>query len=197
MEMVKTCTKCGESKPLSMYYVVDQRGKPYVQARCKVCQLERSLKWKQNNKERANANRRAWASRNRATDSASARMWAKNNPERLKETHRRYYAKNLVYIRTQSLKWAKDHPERANANAKKHRMAKRNAVPAWANQQYISDMYMLAKLVSEFTGEKYHVDHIVPVQSKIVCGLHVQDNLQVIPGAENIRKKNHHWPHMP
>lgn len=77
------------------------------------------------------------------------------------------------------------------------RALKRNAIPAWANRTYINDMYMLAQLVSETTGEQHHVDHIVPLKSKLVCGLHVADNLQVISGRDNNSKSNLRWPLMP
>lgn len=41
-----------------------------------------------------------------------------------------------------------------------------------------------------------HVDHIVPLQSNWVCGLHCEANLRVIPGAENESKRNFWWPQM-
>ena len=46
-------------------------------------------------------------------------------------------------------------------------------------------------------GFKWEVDHIVPLQSKLVCGLHVHNNLQVITALENIKKHNKVWPDMP
>lgn len=71
------------------------------------------------------------------------------------------------------------------------------ATPSWANPFFIEEAYHLAKLRSEMTGFAWHVDHVVPLKSRIVCGLHVEHNLAVVPAPYNLSKGNRHWPDMP
>ena len=73
---------------------------------------------------------------------------------------------------------------------------KANATPVWAERVFIENMYICSRLCTEATGVKYHVDHIVPLYSQAVCGLHVSDNLQVITASTNTSKANNTWPDM-
>ena len=66
------------------------------------------------------------------------------------------------------------------------------ATPSWANDFFIEEIYMLCQLRTELTGIKHHVDHIVPLRSKVVCGLDVHNNLRVIPAEDNMKKGNRH-----
>lgn len=55
----------------------------------------------------------------------------------------------------------------------------------------------LAQRRTRIFGFEWHVDHIVPLQSDLVCGLHNEWNLAVITGSENSKKRNFYWPEMP
>jgi hypothetical protein len=66
----------------------------------------------------------------------------------------------------------------------------RKATPQWVNKEEIEEFYIKARILTKETGIKYEVDHIVPIQGKLVSGLHVPVNLQIITKFENISKNN-------
>ena len=93
-------------------------------------------------------------------------------------------------------RWAKLNPAKHAARNNARRARKMQAMPKWANEFFIKEAYALAQLRTKVMGFKWHVDHIVPLTSKVVCGLHTHDNLQVIPMLENSKKSNRWWPDM-
>jgi hypothetical protein len=94
------------------------------------------------------------------------------------------------------LAYVKANPHIKNSNNAKRKAAKLQAIPAWANLEAIKGMYLIAAINRE-GGYDLHVDHIVPLISDIVCGLHCEANLQLMPASDNISKGNRHWPDMP
>ena len=70
-----------------------------------------------------------------------------------------------------------------------------DATPMWATREPIAAIYKEAAR-RRAAGEDVVVDHIVPLSSKLVCGLHWHGNMQIITYAENARKSNNYWPDM-
>jgi hypothetical protein len=71
------------------------------------------------------------------------------------------------------------------------------ATPIWANKEAIKEIYKTAVRLTESTGNVYEVDHIVPLVAKdkisgkhIACGLHVENNLEIMLYKENCHEKN-------
>lgn len=75
------------------------------------------------------------------------------------------------------------------ANAHR-RFFKKLATPKWADRNAIREIYKKRSQISEETGILHHVDHIVPLQHDLVCGLHVEWNLQIITATANHIKSN-------
>lgn len=72
--------------------------------------------------------------------------------------------------------------------------AKEKASPDWADREKMRSVYQEARDRSEREGRTYHVDHIIPLQSDEVCGLHNEFNLQILPAEANLAKGNRLWP---
>jgi len=82
------------------------------------------------------------------------------------------------------------HPDvRAAIQMKRHALELKATV-AWADYEKIQDLYRESRRLTDLTGILHHVDHIVPLQGKSVCGLHVHYNMRVITAEENMKKHN-------
>lgn len=74
--------------------------------------------------------------------------------------------------------------------AKRRRLILSVVTPRWADMDKIRAVYRERDRLTLETGVQHHVDHIVPIGGRNVCGLHVEFNLQVIPSGDNLRKSN-------
>lgn len=79
------------------------------------------------------------------------------------------------------------------ADTKARRRKHRQATPPWLTRKQktaIRQIYQIAITMTKTTGEQYVVDHIIPLRSETVCGLHVPWNLRVVTSEENLKKSN-------
>lgn len=160
--------------------VTTQRKEYYIETRDQ--RIAYSQAWEEKNKERANARRAKYR--------IEAKDRIKESARKSKQKHRQTgidYARH--YRKTNGAKIRKFHANR--------RAAKLRAMVAWANMDAISKIYRQAHALSKIMKMKYEVDHIVPLRSKIVCGLHCEANLQVLTKIDNMKKGNRSWPDMP
>ena len=171
--------------------------------------LEKAAEYRAANADRVRESTRQWREANPERVKELKRIWAQQNPEAARESKRRsYYAdiersrakarakreKHKERISAYIKRWALANPDRRRATVRAYQTAKRKAKPAWANDFFIEEAYHLAVVRERTLGGKWHVDHIVPLRGKTVCGLHVEHNLQVLPGPENLSKSNRYWP---
>ena len=89
--------------------------------------------------------------------------------------------------------YQKANPAKYAAGAAKYRTIKLKRTPVWVDSEglwLIKQAYELAALRTKMFGFKWHVDHVIPLQGKLVSGLHVPTNLRVIPAFDNMSKHN-------
>ncbi len=103
-----------------------------------------------------------------------------------------YRKANIDYIlkRGKEYRDSEDNKPRIRAAKAKYHACKLQSTPNWSELDKIKVVYEKAQWLESLTGLKYHVDHIVPLQGKNVCGLHCWENLQILEAGLNIGKGN-------
>lgn len=188
------CTKCGITKGISEFQRRKDRSCGH-RRECKQCVNGYAKKWKVGKEDLI----RRYSLAYRERHPEKRRSYPRTHiPEEVRrEYQRRHYEKNRDAIIKKALQRLKENPAKDAARSQARNAMKRNAIPAWASIEKIEVLYQKASELTKCSGVKWHVDHIVPLKSRIVCGLHVECNLDVITATENIKKGNRRWPDMP
>jgi hypothetical protein len=161
---MKYCPHCQTSKLLTDFSKNKSR-KDGLMGYCKPCQQEKRKISDQKYKEDRNASARQWRSENRDAHLATLKR----------------YRNKRQSVRT--------------ALQVKRKAAKLQRTPAWLTDfdlLHIQCLYQVAAMRTRESGYEWHVDHVIPLQGKTVSGLHVPNNLRVIPATENIQKSNNY-----
>ena len=176
--MNKLCKSCNTEKPKTEFYK-DNRSKDYCASRCKSCDLiyQRSRK-----KQKSESNTKWYQS-----EKGHAHKQALRNQTKQK-TLQRLREKISTLSKTtddQIITWRK--------NSSVRHAARLQATPSWIDRSHKNkamQIYALTQQLQELLGRVFHVDHIVPLISDEVCGLHVWWNLQPLSELENVKKGN-------
>jgi hypothetical protein len=220
LDGLKRCYCCDEIKS-AVEFSKDKSRSDGLQPRCKVCYsiykatlrkpektkktpaevIENKRQWfveyRDRNKDKRKIYAKMWAEKNKESFSVYQAKWKKDNADRTLGNRRLRDKANAHHLRAKAKEYAAANPGRCAAHAQARNARKRMALPSWANQSKILEIYKLAKKLTKETGIPHHVDHIVPLTSGIVQGLHCEANLQVLTAFDNISKSNRHWPDMP
>jgi hypothetical protein len=173
-DLLKRCNKCHREQPLTRFH---KKLKAFC-ASCKDCKSIYNKEYRAKNSEKLNAYSKDWREANKDTIKTKRKTWSSENKQLIKQRNRQYRER---------------YPHKATEQNVRLKKSRKQSVPSWLTKDQkreIQNFYWLAKDLSLTVGEKYEVDHIVPIKGKDVCGLHVPWNLQILPKDINLEKRN-------
>lgn len=200
---MKTCNSCRQAKPPTDFHARKASGDGLCHT-CKECAKARARASHNSNREKRNARRKSSYAENHTRELASRRAWREANRERSRQIVREWVCANPGAKAASDKRWREENKERINADKKAYRAARRgeynayfNAyrakvaqrTAAWADLAEIKRIYGEAAALRA-QGVDVHVDHEVPLHGRRVSGLHVHNNLRIIPALDNLKKNN-------
>ena len=141
--------------------------------------LESKRKYRESHKERTKEYGKTYRELNSTKIAESGKAYREENKDKIAKTHREY---------------AESHRSERSRREAERRSRQKQAIFVGRDQEFydlfMEEIYELSGKRSELTGVLHHVDHIIPLTSNTVCGLHTPENLRVIPALHNQRKGN-------
>lgn len=179
--MINRQCSCGESQ-------IERFGKNKlkpggIDTYCLACRAARSKEYRLAHPE--------WlrASNQRPANKLAKKLWKKTADG--KRAAKKYDQSMAAMARKSAYRRA--HPELGRARRAMYVASKLQRTPRWlskAQVEEITQFYKDAVYLTHYTKVKFEVDHIVPLRGKIVSGLHVPWNMQLLTKQEN-RAKQH------
>lgn len=167
---------------------------PETDARCKECQKKWNKEWRKANQKQHLENNKKWYYDNKEKVLERRKKWYLNNRERDLQRRKKWSIINQKQEKQRQKQWAKTNSAKKNHQEARRRAAKKRATPSWADLNAIKKIYEEAARLTKETKMPHEVDHIYPLQNKYMCGLHVENNLQILTKSENRAKGNRTWP---
>ncbi len=149
--------------------------------------------WHKVNRKKVLKQKKEYYKANLDKELARGKAWRKANQEKYLAYLKEYREANRKKEKARNRAWQQDNPDKVNSISAKRRAKKLQATPPWTTDEdyeRIKGVYLAARELARLAGCRLEVDHIVPLQGKEVCGLHVFWNLQLLETKENIKKGN-------
>jgi|694.fasta_scaffold31908_2 hypothetical protein len=164
--MLKKCWVCKQEKDTSLFGINKSKSTGFS-SECRECKRIKD---------------REYVAKHREAAQKRAKEWYYNN-----------YDYAIKRNRETGKLWRENNPDKNCAKSSKKRANKTQATPKWLTEEHfkeINQFYTDAKELEKIFFWKQHVDHIIPLKGKTVCGLHVPWNLQILRAEVNIAKGN-------
>lgn len=165
----------------------EYRKKYYAANRDKA--LQYAQQWAEQNRDKARAAKQRYADANKEYNRERARQYRITSPVPGASTAR-WRANNAVKKAAINKQWKEANRHRVRESRARRRACETRSTPTWADVNAMAAIYASCP-------SGHHVDHVVPLRSKLVCGLHCEANLRVVPARDNLVKGNKEWPDMP
>lgn len=117
------------------------------------------------------------------------RKYYKKNKDKVTTRNRQYYKENKEVLKAKVKDYQRKNKGKVNARVARRKAQKLKASVTWANKKILQQIYISCP-------EGYHVDHIIPLIHPLICGLHVESNLQYLTKSENSSKGNTFVPYI-
>lgn len=208
MTTMQVCKCCGSEKSFSEFYK-HPNTKSGLDSSCKVCRLAKvaarynekaneilayNKMYRETNKSDISEQRKQYRALNASDIAQRKREAYLSDIDRQREIRKEWQRSNPEKVATRNAKWKKSNADKVLLSTLRRLQHIKQATPTWADEFFIGEAYHIAKVREKMLGGKWHVDHIVPLRGNDVCGLHVHNNLQVIPAQVNLKKSNSFQP---
>lgn len=213
MADIKACSYCKTERDISCF-AKNARASSGLCSKCKICQKKyndehkeqkrlNGIAYRNANTDLIKTRKREYVLANPEWKKQSNQQWADDNREKVRllakqrralnpsegaEARARWREENKERCLENSRRWRKENPGKSIEATARRRAALIQATPSWADRTKIQEFYSAANFLTKLLGERYEVDHIIPLRGRTVRGLHVETNLQILSKSENCKK---------
>lgn len=170
--------------------------KRYRQAHPEACRAGR-VRWVAANPERAKEIRAICRINRKPKRPLYDKHRRETQPERVKAIKHTSYIRRRHVSAAYDKQYREENRARLTTKENRRRAMYLCAMPAWADKSKIAEWYEARAFAEEFFGLDIHVDHVIPLQGRAVCGLHVHNNLQLLTASQNSQKGNRLYSGLP